>query len=42
MSIAFNSQCILCYLERNARKANSLGTEEQAAAFLREMDCKDK
>ena len=37
MSIAFNSQCILCYLERNARKANSLGTEEQAAAFLREM-----
>ena len=37
MSIAFNSQCILCYLERNARKANSLGTEEQAAAFLKEM-----
>ena len=37
MSIAFNSQCILCYLERNARKANSLGTEEQASAFLREM-----
>ena len=37
MSIGFNSQCILCYLERNARKANSLGTEEQAAAFLREM-----
>ena len=37
MSIAFNTQCILCYLERNARKANSLGTEEQAAAFLREM-----
>lgn len=37
MSIGFNSQCILCYLERNARKANSLGTEEQAAAFLKEM-----
>ena len=37
MSIGFNSQCILCYLERNARKANSLGTEEQASAFLREM-----
>ena len=37
MSIAFNSQCILCYLERNARKANSLGTEEQASAFLKEM-----
>ena len=37
MSIAFNTQCILCYLERNARKANSLGTEEQASAFLREM-----
>ena len=37
MSSAFNSQCILCYLERNARKANSLGTEEQASAFLKEM-----
>ena len=37
MSIAFNSQCILCYLERNARKARSLGTEEQASAFLKEM-----
>ena len=37
MSIGFNSQCVLCYLERNARKANSLGTEEQASAFLREM-----
>ena len=37
MSTTFNTQCILCYLERNARKANSLGTEEQASAFLKEM-----
>ena len=32
-----NTQCLLCYLERNIQTARSLGTEEQATAFAREL-----
>ena len=37
MSIAMDSQCIQCYLRRNIETAKSLGNEEQATAFAREM-----
>ena len=37
MSIAFNADCILCHLRRNTATARSLGTEEQAIAFLKEL-----
>ena len=37
MSIAFNSDCILCHLKRNIATARSLGTEEQAVAFAKEL-----
>ena len=32
-----NTQCLLCYLERNIQTARSLGTEEQATAFAKEL-----
>ena len=37
MSVAFNSECILCHLRRNVEKVRSLGTEEQANRFTREL-----
>ena len=37
MSVAFNSECILCHLRRNVAKARELGTEEQANRFTREL-----
>lgn len=37
MSVVFNSECILCHLRRNVETARSLGTEEQATAFTREL-----
>ena len=37
MSVAFNSECILCHLRRNVEKVRSLGTEEQATRFTREL-----
>ena len=37
MSVVFNSECILCHLRRNIETARSLGTEEQAMAFAREL-----
>ena len=37
MSIPINTQCMMCCLERNVRTAHSLGTEEQATAFAREL-----
>ncbi|MBO5129293.1 MAG: DUF89 family protein [Oscillospiraceae bacterium] len=37
MSVAFNSECILCHLRRHVEKARSLGTEEQANRFTREL-----
>ena len=37
MSLPINTQCMLCCLERNIRTARSLGTEEQATLFAREL-----
>ena len=37
MSVAFNSECILCHLRRNVEKVRDLGTEEQATRFTREL-----
>ena len=37
MSIAFNADCILCHLKRHIATARSLGTEEQAIAFVKEL-----
>lgn len=37
MSIAFNADCILCHLRRNIATARSLGTEEQAIAFAKDL-----
>ena len=37
MSVSVDTQCLLCYLERNIHTARSLGTEEQATAFAREL-----
>ena len=37
MSVVFSSECILCHLRRNIETARSLGTEEQATAFAREL-----
>ena len=37
MSIAFNSECNLCHLRRHVEIARSLGTEEQANQFTREL-----
>ena len=37
MSVAFNSECLLCHMGRTVKTARSLGTEEQAAAFSRDL-----
>ena len=37
MSVAFNSECLLCHMGRTVRTARSLGTEEQALAFFRDL-----
>lgn len=37
MSIAFNADCILCHLRRNIATARSLGSEEQAIAFTKDL-----
>ena len=37
MSIAFDTQCLLCHLRRNLEVVRPLGTEEQAMAFARDM-----
>ncbi len=37
MSIAFDSQCLLCHFRRNLEVARTLGTEEQALAFAKDM-----
>ncbi len=37
MSIAFDTMCLQCQLKRNLELARSLGTEEQAMAFVRDM-----
>jgi len=37
MSIAFNADCILCHIRRQTATARSLGTEEQAIAFLKDL-----
>ena len=37
MSVAFNSECMVCHLGRMVKTARSLGTEEQATAFARDL-----
>ena len=37
MSVAFNSECLLCHMGRYVKTARSLGTEEQATAFARDL-----
>lgn len=37
MSIAFDTQCLLCHLQRNLEVVKPLGTEEQAMAFAKDM-----
>lgn len=37
MSLATNTECLLCYLDRNLTLARKLGTEEQAMTFAREL-----
>lgn len=37
MSVVFNSECILCHLRRHIETARSLGTEEQATYFAKEL-----
>lgn len=37
MNLAVNTQCLLCYLDRNLTLARKLGTEEQAMAFAKEL-----
>lgn len=37
MSIAFDSNCLLCHFRRNLEVARTLGTEEQALAFAKDM-----
>ena len=37
MSIAIDTGCIQCFLNRNLEVARSAGTEEQAMAFAREL-----
>lgn len=37
MSLAFDSRCLLCQMERHTATANRLGNEEQAMAFLRDV-----
>ena len=37
MSVFANTQCLLCHLNRNIQLARTLGTEEQATAFAKEL-----
>ena len=37
MSIAYNTDCILCHIRRQTATARQLGTEEQAIAFLKDL-----
>ena len=37
MSISANTQCLVCHLNRNIQLARTLGTEEQATAFAKEL-----
>ena len=37
MSIAFDTQCLLCHLRRNLEVVKSLGTEQQAMEFAKDM-----
>lgn len=37
MSVAAGEQCMLCYLERNMQLARTLGDEQQATVFLKEL-----
>ena len=37
MSVAFKSECLLCHMGRHVKTARSLGTEEQAVAFTRDL-----
>ena len=37
MSLAIDSQCLLCHLNRNIELARSLGTEAQTMAFIRDL-----
>ena len=37
MSVAFNSECLLCHMGRMVKTARSLGTEEQAMAFSKDL-----
>ena len=37
MSVFANTQCLLCHLNRNVQLARTLGTEEQATAFAKEL-----
>ena len=37
MSVSFNSECLLCHMGRTVKTARSLGTEEQAMAFSRDL-----
>jgi len=37
MSIAFDTQCLLCHLRRNLEVVRPLGTEQQAMAFAKDM-----
>ena len=37
MSIAFDTQCLLCHLQRNLEMVKPLGTEAQAMAFARDL-----
>ena len=37
MSIPLDSECIQCHLRRNLETARSLGGEEQATAFAKDL-----
>ena len=37
MSIAFDTQCLLCHLQRNLEVVKPLGTEQQALEFAKDM-----
>ena len=37
MEMYMNTECLLCHLERNVQLARTLGTEEKATAFVKEL-----
>ncbi len=37
MAIKLNTECLLCHLKRNTQTARSLGDEEKATAFVKEL-----